>query len=293
MVLSMDGTNTCGIWVPKLRRGVVPMRTRKERCSSHGSKGTRSHGLGKSCGYVPFVFTYLGLSLTLLQLNLDGTISVQHPDGSSQTYPLSRLTKLYDAFEQLEDDNWDDEHEHHHHHDDDDDDMADDEQVMVWEHEDGAWGMYQANSLDDQWVDEDDDDGADMIVEYGDGPFTPPRPGSSVDMELAEYEEVPVMDIEPEPTPEAIAELDKGEGTSQEANDASHPDDSDLPWKRFDITSSCPVDHAYYSSSPAQPSKSFLGRLRKEYRILTSSLPGEATVHVPVSLTTQLTFSSR
>ncbi|KAF8990781.1 hypothetical protein BDZ89DRAFT_1086942 [Hymenopellis radicata] len=51
-----------------------------------------------------------------------------------------------------------------------------------------------------------------------------------------------------------------------------HYDDSpDLPWKRFDILSSCPVDHAYYASPPAQPSK-------KEYRILTSSLPDNIIV---------------
>ena len=46
-------------------------------------------------------------------------------------------------------------------------------------------------------------------------------------------------------------------------------------WTLFKILGSTPVDHAFYGSPPAQPSKAFLSRLRKEYRILDSSLPGQ------------------
>lgn len=50
-------------------------------------------------------------------------------------------------------------------------------------------------------------------------------------------------------------------------------------WKRFDILPSVPHDHAFYTSSPAQPSKSFLARLTREYRVLESSLPGPCLLH--------------
>ena len=45
-------------------------------------------------------------------------------------------------------------------------------------------------------------------------------------------------------------------------------------WKRFDVLPSAPPDHAFYGTPPAQPSRSFLARLSKEYRVLSSSLPG-------------------
>lgn len=47
------------------------------------------------------------------------------------------------------------------------------------------------------------------------------------------------------------------------------------PWTLFKILASTPVDHAFYTSPPAQPSKFFLSRLRKEYTVLNSSLPGK------------------
>lgn len=52
------------------------------------------------------------------------------------------------------------------------------------------------------------------------------------------------------------------------------PDDSEN-WKRFEVLTSAPADHAFYTSVPTRPSKQFMTRLQKEYRILASSLPGE------------------
>ncbi|KAF9455069.1 hypothetical protein P691DRAFT_691418 [Macrolepiota fuliginosa MF-IS2] len=52
----------------------------------------------------------------------------------------------------------------------------------------------------------------------------------------------------------------------------------ELSWKRFDILPCAPVDHAYYSSPPAQPAKSFLNRLNREYRALANSLPDTIVV---------------
>jgi ubiquitin-conjugating enzyme E2 O len=51
-------------------------------------------------------------------------------------------------------------------------------------------------------------------------------------------------------------------------------ENDDLYWKRFDILSSAPPDHAFYSRPVAQPSRAFMARLHKEYRALSTGLPG-------------------
>ncbi|KAF9029232.1 hypothetical protein BDZ89DRAFT_1065565 [Hymenopellis radicata] len=197
----------------------------------------------------------------VIRLNLDGTIVVTHADGSSQAYPLQRLTKLYDAFEQLEDDPWDGEH-HHHHHEDDEDAM-----MEYWDTEvpQGVWEEL-GHGDHTEWEDVDEEGDAMAVDEYSDHSLP-----TAMDTDTDEADPEPSLKVESEE-----AEQDDKEPSLQ-AN--GHYDDSpDLPWKRFDILSSCPVDHAYYASPPAQPSKSFLGRLRKEYRILTSSLPDNIIV---------------
>ncbi|KAG9103116.1 hypothetical protein FRC06_000178 [Ceratobasidium sp. 370] len=57
-------------------------------------------------------------------------------------------------------------------------------------------------------------------------------------------------------------------------------DEDNSPWHRFEILPSAPLDHAYYAtkSSSAQPPKSFLTRLAKEYKVLASSLPNTILV---------------
>ncbi len=175
-----------------------------------------------------------------------------HADGSSQAYPLQRLTKLYDAFEQLEDDPWDGEH-HHHHHEDDEDAM-----MEYWDSE-APQGLWDELGQGDhtEWEDVDEKSDVTSVYDLTENDI----------MATGEIDAEPLVKVESQDLPEQ----DVDDGPSQQANG----DSDDLPWKRFDILSSCPVDHAFYASPPAQPSKSFLGRLRKEYRILTSSLPGE------------------
>jgi ubiquitin-conjugating enzyme E2 O len=66
----------------------------------------------------------------------------------------------------------------------------------------------------------------------------------------------------------------------------------DLAWKRFDVLPSAPPDHAFYSKSPAHPGKPFISRLNREYRALSTSLPGSLSLfrritrltHAPVVL---------
>jgi len=45
-------------------------------------------------------------------------------------------------------------------------------------------------------------------------------------------------------------------------------------WKKFTFLPSVPPDHAFFDTPVAQPSKTFMTRLNKEYRVLGSSLPG-------------------
>jgi ubiquitin-conjugating enzyme E2 O len=79
----------------------------------------------------------------------------------------------------------------------------------------------------------------------------------------------------------AIAASTVGAGPSTNANANANGsildqlDKDSSPWHRFEILPSAPMDHAYFAtkSSSAQPPKSFLTRLSKEYRVLASSLP--------------------
>jgi ubiquitin-conjugating enzyme E2 O len=82
---------------------------------------------------------------------------------------------------------------------------------------------------------------------------------------------------------------EEGESDEELSGDDSEPTeehtdapDSQLPrdvghlgWTKFAILPSAPADHAYYSMTPGQHSKTFMPRMTKEYRILQSSLPGE------------------
>lgn len=61
---------------------------------------------------------------------------------------------------------------------------------------------------------------------------------------------------------------------AKKAKDLLMEEDDSSPWQRFAILPHTPIDHAFYSSKPAQTSKSFISRLNKEYRVLKNSLPG-------------------
>ncbi|KAL4268073.1 UBC core domain-containing protein [Pleurotus pulmonarius] len=166
-------------------------------------------------------------------LRLDGSVEVTHPDGTKATYPLVRLTKLYDTSEQLED-LLDHDHDHDHGEDDEDEDEG-----------------------DDQWI-------LDAAASY--------ELGSDSDTDMEGTEDASTI---PHPVELKANQADVSMDTSDDSPVDHRGDqvDKDSRWKRFEILSSTPRDHAFYSSSPAQPSKSFLGRLQREYKILMSSLP--------------------
>ena len=185
-----------------------------------------------------------------------------HPNSTTSIYPLERLTKLYDGFDQLEDDGWDDL------------EGVEDEDngEGVWLKDDhGIWQYHLHDADDDDWEEMDDDE----------------------DDETQAEEEIFTMDIDEAPLLEssmATSMVTFPSVVFHTQDEDTEPDTSpdpeggtiesvtgDTPWTRFDILPSAPQDHAFYSSMPAQPSKVFLGRLSKEYRVLSGSLPGEPT----------------
>jgi ubiquitin-conjugating enzyme E2 O len=202
-----------------------------------------------------------------------------HPNSESSVYPLERLTKLYDGIEQLEDDGWAD------------DMSAGDESEGevngdgVWLKDDeGVWRYRLEEDADaEEWEETEYDEEGDVdkndeamdvdehfatnlmaaSLHAGRRLSSPDRISALVSSSLQQN-----LDVPQNPIVNGIVDQ---EGSELGATAGS------LSWKRFDMLASAPHDHAFYASIPAQPSKNFLGRLTKEYRVLSSSLPG---VHI-------------
>ncbi|KAH7929335.1 hypothetical protein BV22DRAFT_1109934 [Leucogyrophana mollusca] len=214
-------------------------------------------------------------------LRLDGSVQVTHPNMDTAVYPLERLTKLYDSLEQFEEDGWDD-------------DMSEGEDGH--DHEEGVWykdegGIWRYNKYtdddDDDWeeTDEDEDDAMDVDTPWtgaeadprlsnGDRPTVPAHLPGNVTPDVADS--VSMLSASP---PTATGDLPQVlAGDEDDQVDTESADGHGSPWKRFDILPSAPADHAFFSSKPDQPSKSFLGRLTKEYRAISSSLPDSIIV---------------
>lgn len=200
------------------------------------------------------------------QLNLDGTVEVTRPDWTVATYPLERLTRLYDGIEQLEDEVWDGESDGYHSYTE----FTDGEQWAM--QEDGVWRPEEPS---DEWEDISSEHGDyDMADDTQLDIQTMP-----LDQSLWAREEPQPVVHEIEPTPgQPAAEKEKPQPEPQAAKTEVGDDGEDLDsaeWSRFEILPSAPPDHAFYTTPHAQPSKAFLGRLNREYRALKSSLPGE------------------
>lgn len=192
------------------------------------------------------------------------------PDSTASNMPLERLTRLYDGLEQLED-MWDEDLS-----DSGDSYGSHDEPEQVWAmNERGEWEV-EVDDGDDWSTDEE----SAMVVDAEGWLSTDPTAMQlTEDIPVAETKVPPVEVATPElpaarPEPEGVlngpAPLEDGDRPAVSASE----EDKEKYWKRFEILSSVPIDHAFYTSTPAQPSRSFLARLSKEYRVLSSSLPG-------------------
>lgn len=133
--------------------------------------------------------------------------------------------------------------------------------------EDGLW--HSMNEEDeDGWTEDDEENGDNRSLMSLDDVGPPPRliPIEDAPSEgKASHEATASSNREPES--EAKGNIDPTDADESEESE-------DGPWKRFDVLATAPADHAFYSTVPSQPSRSFLSRLTKEYRALSSSLPG-------------------
>ncbi|TFY81129.1 hypothetical protein EWM64_g2884 [Hericium alpestre] len=232
-------------------------------------------------------------------LRLDGNVEVTMPNGAVVVLPLERLTRLYDTLEQLEE-LWGD-------------DMSVDQEedgvgslrtaeTLLAALQGNQWEPVPNGADGDEWEDTDDEDAsADMdegdwadVEEYS----TPEQSAwmdSVMNLEPASGEEAEPLDSAsatqapssqapsstvrsaspdvPKDAMEDKEDVDMGDHTAVKKGS-----DEELSWKRFDVLPEAPHDHAFYSSTPSQPSRHFLGRLQKEYRALENSLPDSIIV---------------
>lgn len=184
--------------------------------------------------------------------------------------PLERLSRLNDGLEQLEGLWGDDLSDGHDDYDEDDSDRP--LQILT---EDGEWQTYSGGEDEDDWVEDDFpmelDEGEvpiDVDDTLSDGSESSPGrrvpgawPSSNGGTELASTNTTLETN--------ELAPIVTHDETETQSNALGEPS-----WKRFDILPSAPLDHAFYSTPPCQPSRQFVSRLSKEYRALESSLPG-------------------
>ncbi|KAH9162782.1 hypothetical protein EDB89DRAFT_2024260 [Lactarius sanguifluus] len=225
-------------------------------------------------------------------LGLDGSVELTLPNGVVAKYPLERLTRLYDTLEQLED-LWgegsiQDEHDHDHVHDHD---------AEVWEmDEDGIWQAQPNGDDNDEWEETDGEDEYVMEVE-ADAQIEDIRaPDNEVHtswwdhivptMTTAPADQQDTASVSQDPSstlrsssPDVPRDAtEKEDVLVDEAGINGEGGDRESHWKRFEVLPEAPRDHAFFNSTPSQPSRNFLTRLQKEYRALSSSLPESVIV---------------
>lgn len=188
-----------------------------------------------------------------------------------EVFPLERLTKLYDGMDHM-DEPWDEEGSYT------GSEYSEEEDITMLEiaGEDGAWQRATTDEGDWEDVEEEEDVFSDSVDDSRDWAMdskdsAPEEPALST----------PVKDsgsATPQPpTDNTKAGPDSASNVSEPAGTptgATEQPKEELPWERFEILSEAPADHAFFTHKPAQPSKNFMSRLTKEYRALTTSLPG-------------------
>ncbi|KAF8514320.1 hypothetical protein BU17DRAFT_52682, partial [Hysterangium stoloniferum] len=233
-------------------------------------------------------------------LRTDGNVEVTLGNTDVIIAPLYRLTRLQDTGETGLD-VWGDDYSDGYGEEDEDDDADVEIRYESGPQGSGVWQPYVADpASNDEWEDVIEMDDWASVVEDGDGAtrmpapalkrinpmfVLPPLPPSSVALARAQT-----------PTPAGAAALETpptqlSSGTQSPApavidlaakkvKELSDEDEDSSPWQRFTILPQAPLDHAFYSSKPAQTTRVFMTRLNKEYRVLKSTLPDSILVRV-------------
>lgn len=100
------------------------------------------------------------LSVSIIQLRLDGTIEVMLPDSTLTVLKLERLTRLYDGLEQLEDMFGEEMSQS-------DDSYHEGEPEEVWAMDEHGMWMPEDAEDEDEWTDEEGIDSMDVDDEGG------------------------------------------------------------------------------------------------------------------------------
>lgn len=216
----------------------------------------------------------------------NGQIEVTLPHGEKVLVPLQRLTRLYDGLDQLEDmfeegfseegssmedaftagGNW---------LDGSDTGLLPLPPELMWLDQLGG-GENTGKAVADAEADEDEEvtdatmsDTMDTHMDFQE--IDPPQfPGG-----------LPAEDVSITPQV-STTPVPRGPQTPQPVSQPHEPPrdsgNDDLYWKQFDILPSVPEDHAFYDRPVAQPSRTFMARLHKEYRALSTGLPASILV---------------
>lgn len=196
------------------------------------------------------------------------------PNSETLVVPLNRLTRLYDSLEQLED-LWGD----------DEGTVDEGEEVEVWEmDQDGQWVEGTADD-DDEWESADGDEDEEMADVENDasGKWSPSTDTVIPPLRVATPMVIDDVAHTSESRPTSSSGRQQSPDVPKDATDAEDEQMEEGPWKRFEVLSSAPPDHAFYSTVPAQPSRNFMTRLTKEYKALQSSLPGASFLSSSIS----------
>lgn len=191
-----------------------------------------------------------------------------HPNQRTSVLPLERLTRLYDTLEQIEDDGWDDDMSDHNPHDDYPDGL--------WVQDDhGIWQFGQDDD-DDEWeeMNEGIEDSMDVDISWAENEPALAMTGTADSLPRNVTPDI-ADSVSPLLVSPSMTSPDASQDVAVENVEKQQEGiEEDFTWRRFDILPCAPADHAFYTTPRNQPSKAFLARLTKEYRALSTSLPG-------------------
>ncbi len=234
-------------------------------------------------------------SQSIWQLHLDGSVEVKLPDRTYVRLPIRRLSKLIDQFssdqlgamglEMAE--------------------IGSDGEMDVDDEGGGYWPsvLQNTNRLAGAW---EEDDFEEWGAEYVGAELQEDDPSTLPPVYAVPYEEVPSLpgswlpspspppttilfpsppptDPHPQDRTDQLALEKKAEAEMAASEDHTPRPESDQSWERFLILPNAPLDHAFVSNQAAQPNKTFMLRLQKEFRVLRTSLPGNVVWNLQAS----------
>ncbi|KZT05999.1 uncharacterized protein LAESUDRAFT_759881 [Laetiporus sulphureus 93-53] len=213
----------------------------------------------------------------IIDLRLDGNVEVFLPDSTTTVLPLSRLTKLYDGLEQIED-LWGDVSEG-----EEGSEMNGEKEVEEWAMDESGNWVESTGEDAEEWESAEENE---MEVEEdrwsSSSPTVHPlhhaEPSALVDSAIEIAENSTPQPLSPPSAARPLSPDVPQDAIEEVEMDGTEASENETPWKRFEILPSAPADHAFYSSSPAHTSRNFLARLNREYKALQSSLPDSILV---------------